>query len=144
MYTVRKSTIVIIVLLMSGAVALFTVGVAAQQAIPIANVDGTRAASDMPMVSDYSNVTALGIVAVVLIFIVCRMLPDLHKKVIDQTGMFTDSIKELSEDFSTAITVQSEKFAATIGDTHLDIRENTRAVQDLRTHCAARFASKGE
>ena len=73
----------------------------------------------------WSNLTALGIVAVVLIFIVTEMLPSLHQKFVDQSKFFADSIREIQ--------VESTK---TLDKVYERETLKNEEIMRLREHCA--------
>lgn len=76
--------------------------------------------------SNAKDWSALVIVAVVLVFIITKMLPDLHQKFVDQSKIFTDSIRESNAHFGNIL------------DKMHDRGELTREeVAKLREHCAA-------
>jgi hypothetical protein len=97
---------------------------------------------------EWGNLTALGIVAVVIIFIVTRMLPDLHKKFVEQSVVFSATVKEIQADFTTTVKEIQADFVRSIDKIHErtekwevarheDLIQLTRAVTLLTTQCAA-------
>lgn len=78
----------------------------------------------------WGQLTALGIVAVVLVFIIVRMLPAIHVQFVQQATVFADAMIAVQKEFSEAMirlgTVQ-----------HEDSVSITKAVTELREHCAA-------
>src|SRR3972149_10487765 len=83
------------------------------------------------MMGGWESLTALGIVAVVLIFIVTKMLPALHKLFIEQSSIFADTIKEMQKNFTEILDKMNE-------------RESMRsdAITKMREHCASVNAGK--
>lgn len=50
--------------------------------------------------ASWSDLTALGIVAVVAIFMVTKMLPDLHKKFVEQSQIFATTVEKIQTAFA--------------------------------------------
>lgn len=108
---------------------------------------------------EWGNLTALGIVAVVIIFIVTKMLPDLHKKFVEQSIVFATATKEmqisftktletLQLDFSSTVKVNQATFADSVTKIHAkteiweqarhqDLINLTRAIAQLTSQCAS-------
>ena len=78
----------------------------------------------------WGQLTALGIVAVVLVFIIVRMLPAIHVQFVQQATVFADAMIAVQKEFSEAM--------IRLGNVqHEDTLQITKAVVELREHCAA-------
>jgi type III secretory pathway component EscR len=108
---------------------------------------------------EWGNLTALGIVAVVLIFIVTRMLPDLHAKFKAQSDVFIETVRDIQVVFSTTVKEIQADFTASTKEMqvtfvaavdrmhertdrqelqrHEDLVNLTKAVALLTTQCAS-------
>ncbi len=90
----------------------------------------------------WQDLTALAIVAVVLIFIVTKMLPDLHMKFIDQSKVFGEAIERIQKAFTDTL----DKMHARVEDRdkvrHEDQRIFTQALIELTEQCARRHAAE--
>jgi hypothetical protein len=90
---------------------------------------------------EWSNLTALGAVIIVLIFIVTKMLPDLHQKFVEQSKVFAESTSAQSEAFSTALRDTLNKSSDILDKVHDRTSQATAATAEemarLREHCAA-------
>lgn len=82
----------------------------------------------------WSQLTALGIVAVVLVFIVTKMLPNIHDQFVSQAKTFADAMAKVQESFAEATKEIAQR-------QHEDSAELTRTVTALREHCATARAS---
>lgn len=71
--------------------------------------------------TSWANFTALGIVAVVLVFIVTRMLPDLHKRFVEQSSIFAAAVERIETNFAATI----EEIQKRDYDSHEKLHNNT-------------------
>ena len=78
----------------------------------------------------WGQLTALGVVAVVLIFIVTRMLPSIHEQFVRQSEVFAAAMAKAQSDFA-------ESAAAIAKQQHEDSVKMNESVSALREHCAA-------
>lgn len=94
---------------------------------------------------EYASLSALAVVGVVLIFIVTKMLPDLHGKFVAQSEASAKAVVDQADHFAVAIKAQADSFATilndTIGTSNARLLANTRELTKLREHCAGRFKS---
>jgi len=90
----------------------------------------------------YANMTALTIVAVVLVFIVTKMLPDLHGKITQaigevakqgaqQSSIFAATVKDLEQSFTAVLDKMHER-------SHEDQTALASALMTLAAQCARR------
>ena len=97
--------------------------------LPFAGAITLFAESSPDPMREWEKLTALGIVALVLIYIVTKMLPSLHEKFVAQSLAFAE-----------AMTKAESKFAETVDKiavrSHEDAIEHAKALVDLREHCA--------
>jgi len=99
------------------------------------------AAAGFDPLGGWGNLTALGILAVVLIFIVTKMLPDLHAKFVDTQKLFADSMEKMHLANQAALTQIEDKHQAVLDKIHSREENLTEAIVALRENCAAvRFA----
>ena len=91
----------------------------------------------------YSNLTALGILGTMSLFIVLKMLPALHKQFMEQANNFNEQLALQNRVFAESMASQSRTFAETISKANEAIADNTRSVNDMRTHCAEVQAKRG-
>lgn len=94
--------------------------------------------------NDWSNWTALTAVIATLLFIVMKMLPDLHQKSLDQTKVFADSIEKQATAFAASMTEIQGKYSDTLDRIHdrstLEAKSQSEEIAKLREHCASRLA----
>jgi len=64
---------------------------------------GLFAEGETAIPDGWSSLSALGIVGVVLIFIVTKLIPDMHKKSVEQTQIFAETIKAVHSVFAEAL-----------------------------------------
>jgi hypothetical protein len=102
--------------------------------------------------AEWANLTALGIVGVVVIFLTTKMLPDLHKKFVEQSVIFSETVKEIQQSFSSAADKSQVAFLGSIDkilerterweiQRHDDVVQLTKAVALLTTQCATHVSS---
>ena len=122
---------------------------------------GMFAESSAPAVTDWSSWTALTAVIGALLFIVTKMLPDLHQKFIDQGKTFSEAIVkqscEQSKTFADTISKQSSDFATSTKETQAKYNDTLDKIHDrattaattqaeelakLRENCASRLTAK--
>ena len=93
-----------------------------------------------PVPGEWGNITALAAVIGVLIFIVTRMLPDLHQKSVDQSKAYAESSANQSKIFADTIKETQTQFSSTldkINEREIDAtKTNTEELAKLREHCA--------
>lgn len=74
---------------------------------------------------EYGQLTALGILGAMALFIVCKMLPDLHGKFTEQSKIFAETIAQVNQ-----------IFAESLASSNQALHENTKTLAELKTHCA--------
>ena len=152
----------IIVLGFSTALLLFAAGIESHQSSVLSSFPVGQAVANP--IGPWGNLTALGIVAVVCVFVITKMVPGLHEKfvtqsdvfakaLINQSEAFANSLRTQSEVFSKSLTQQSESFATSAASSHksytdlinvmherwhADISNLANAVTGLRVHCATK------
>lgn len=85
----------------------------------------------------WGNLTALGILAVVLIFIVTKMLPDLHQKFVEAQRIFTESLEKMQIANQTILDRINDRNQAVLDKIHGREEALTEAIIALRENCAA-------
>jgi hypothetical protein len=90
--------------------------------------------------SPWGELSALACVIGVLLFIVTKILPDLHQKSVDQSKQATECQVEQSKVFAEAIETTQTKFADTLDKIHERGTQaailNAEELAKLREHCA--------
>jgi hypothetical protein len=90
--------------------------------------------------TNWENLTALGAVISALIYIVTKMLPDLHQKSVDQGKASSEALKEQGAMFATTIKDIQIDFSSTLDKVHergtkaMDIQ--SEKIATLQAHCA--------
>jgi hypothetical protein len=104
--------------------------------------EGSTPGGGLP--DNLSNLTALGAVILVLIFIVTRMLPALHTQIVDQAKASTAIMADQSKAFAASMVESQVKFADVLDK--VTQRESTAVeeISKLRENCAARLAQLGK
>ncbi len=80
-------------------------------------------------VGSWGQLTALGIVAVVLVFIVTKMLPNIHEKCMEQSKAFAEAMAAAQKEFAATTNRIAER-------QHEDSAEISKQLSELREHCA--------
>jgi len=88
-----------------------------------------------PTGADWSNLTALGAVIAVLIFIVTKMLPQLHQQIVDQAKASSTALLESQSNFTTVLDKIHERWSSSSASA-------TEELAKLREHCAASHAKE--
>jgi hypothetical protein len=91
--------------------------------------------------TDWGNLTALGAVIVVLIFIVTKMLPDLHQKSVEQTKIFSDALRDMNMAQGSVIDKMQSIHLDTLDKISAREEALTAAVGALRENCAGHWAA---
>lgn len=91
----------------------------------------------IPFLSDYGNLTALGILAVVVIWLVTKHLPAQQREVRDISTLFADTTKGLLENFTTTLDRMHSRADAWEKVRHDDAQELAGALRQLASNCAA-------
>ena len=105
-------------------------------AAPLLVAFGLFAQAPADPLTGWGSLTALGIVAIVLVFIVTRMLPQIHLQFAEQAKAFAETISKGQVEFSSTLDRMAERHAATE-------REHIKALTELREHCAVIIAKRG-
>jgi uncharacterized membrane protein YhiD involved in acid resistance len=103
--------------------------------VQVASQEGAPQQTMMGPMTEYSNLTALGILAIVLIYIVSKMLPNLHDKIANQTTIFVEAIRAIMEKTETREQVRDARMSVMsdkMMDTMLKVAES---MGSLQTHC---------
>lgn len=91
---------------------------------------------------NWGNLTALGIVAVVIVFIVTKMLPDLHGKFVDQSKVFAATIEAMQGKFSEILDKMHARNAEQEKEHLASLSQVAKEVAELRVNCTA-FQARG-
>lgn len=92
----------------------------------------------MPILSDYGNLTALGILAVVVIWLVTKHLPSQQREMRDISTLFAETTKGLLENFTTTLDKMHSRADAWEKVRHDDAQLLAAALRDLAATCASR------
>ncbi len=89
-------------------------------------------------IGNWGQLTALGVCAIVLIFIVTKMLPNIHEQFMKQSNAFAEAMARAQTEFAaTADRIAQRQ--------HDDSAELSKRIAELREHCAAaRAALEGQ
>jgi hypothetical protein len=82
--------------------------------------------------SPWANLTALGIVGVVLIYIVTKLLPSLYEKFVRQTELHVEAQKAQQASFTAVIDAMHAR-------AHEDYQALAVAIGALQRHCASQL-----
>lgn len=99
--------------------------------IPLAVAIGLFAegSSNGDPLAPWANLTALGIVGLCMVFIVTKMLPDLHKKFVDQSEIFAKTGENVVKNFSETLDKMHNR-------QHEKDQKVAEVLTALREHCA--------
>ena len=81
-------------------------------AAPLLVAFGLFAQVPADSLTGWGSLTALGIVAIVLVFIVTRMLPQIHLQFAEQAKAFAETISKGQVEFSSTLDRMAERHAA--------------------------------
>ena len=132
-------------------IILFPITLLAITDIPISGAEEpSPSGSVLGPMSTYSDLTALAILAATLIFIVTRMLPNLHDKITAQTAMFVEAIKLMTDkngDMLTAVLEKNEtreekrdeRMREVLAESSKAMVQAATSMASLQTHCTDRL-----
>lgn len=104
----------------------------------VAEAPAQKEATDF--MGTYAELGALGVVAVVLVFIVTKMLPDLHLKMVDQSKIFAENITVVVANFTNATAVSQKAYTETLEKItdrqHADLLEVSASIRTLSEQIA--------
>jgi uncharacterized membrane protein YhiD involved in acid resistance len=105
-----------------------------------------EAASSVDPSNAWSNYTALGVLASTLLFIVMKMLPDIHQKFENSSKNAAEASVQQTKAFAESVEKIQVKFSDTLDRIHdrgtQAVATQTDAITKLRENCAAACAEK--
>ena len=87
-------------------------------------------------VAPYANITALGIVAVVLIYTVTKILPNLHQRFIDQSTIFSATIEKMQTTHTDTVKSLTAGYSGTLDKMHERMSGWMEHTRDMTAKCA--------
>jgi hypothetical protein len=91
---------------------------------------------------NWTDLTALAIVAITLCFIVIKMLPDLHAKFIEQSKLFALVIENSQRSFAEILDKMHSRVEDRDKVRHEDQQKFSEALTELTAQCARRQAAE--
>jgi len=119
-----------------------SVGIVALGEIPTATVLGEAPEKMVGPMGEYVNLTSLGMMSVVLIFIVMKMLPDLHQKIAaiptKHGELFTNAIMAIMEKAEKREEIRDARFQGVMVKSSEAMNNVAKSLALLERHCKAK------